>query len=143
MKRRSFLKTTAFAAAAAGTASLYSLAASPKRPNVIVILTDDQGYGDFSLYGNPILKTPFMDRLASESTRLTDFHVTPASTPTRSQLMTGDDCLRNLACADTAGRVIPNRSIPMMGEFFRKAGYATGIFGKWHLGHAYPDRPMD
>jgi arylsulfatase len=143
MKRRNFLKTTALAAAAAGTASLYSLAASPKRPNVIVILTDDQGYGDFSLYGNPILKTPFMDRLASESTRLTDFHVTPASAPTRSQLMTGLDCMRNLACSDTAGRSVPNRSLPMMPEFFRKGGYATGIFGKWHLGHAYPDRPMD
>jgi arylsulfatase A-like enzyme len=143
MKRRNFIKTTALAAAAAGTASLHSLAASPKRPNVIVILTDDQGYGDFSLYGNPILKTPFMDRLASESTRLTDFHVTPVCTPTRSQLMTGIDCLRNLACAVTAGRTVPNRSLPMMGEFFRKGGYATGIFGKWHLGHAYPDRPMD
>jgi arylsulfatase A-like enzyme len=143
MKRRKFLKTTALAAAAAGTASLHPLVASPQKPNVIIILTDDQGYGDFSLYGNPILKTPFMDRLASESTRLTDFHVTPVCTPTRSQLMTGIDCLHNLACAVTAGRTVPRRDFPMMAEFFRKGGYATGIFGKWHLGHAYPDRPMD
>lgn len=143
MKRRNFLKTTALTAAALGTSSLYSYAASTKRPNVIVILTDDQGYGDFSLYGNPILKTPFMDRLASESVRFTDFHVTPVCTPTRSQLLTGLDCMHNLACAVTAGRTVMRRDIPTMADFFRKAGYSTGLFGKWHLGHAYPDRPMD
>jgi arylsulfatase A-like enzyme len=143
MKRRNFLKTTALTAAALGTSSLHSYAALSKRPNVIVILTDDQGYGDFSLYGNPILKTPFMDRLASESVRFTDFHVTPVCTPTRSQLMTGLDCMHNLACAVTAGRTLMRRNIPTMAEFFNKAGYTTGLFGKWHLGHAYPDRPMD
>jgi hypothetical protein len=67
MKRRKFLKDTAFAAAALSTASLYSQAADPKKPNVIVILTDDQGYGDFSCHGNPVLKTPCMDRLAAEA----------------------------------------------------------------------------
>lgn len=143
MKRRRFLKTTALTAAAVGTASFHAFAASPKRPNVIVILTDDQGYGDFSLYGNPILKTPCLDRLASESVRLTDFHVAPVCTPTRGQLMTGQDALHNLACCVTAGRTVLRRSLPTMADLFRKGGYATGLFGKWHLGHAYPDRPMD
>jgi arylsulfatase A-like enzyme len=143
MKRRAFLKSTAFTAAALGTSSLHSYAASSKRPNVIIILSDDQGYGDFSLYGNPVLKTPFLDRLASESVRFTDFHVTPVCTPTRSQLLTGLDCMHNLACAVTAGRTLMRRNIPTMADLFQKSGYATGLFGKWHLGHAYPDRPMD
>ncbi len=142
MDRRKFIKTTALSAAAAAT-SKYSKAAATGRPNVIVIITDDQGYGDFSCHGNPVLKTPFMDRLAAESVRFTDFHVTPVCTPTRGQLMTGLDALRNLACCVTSGRSILRRDLPTMPEFFRKGGYATGLFGKWHLGHAYPDRPMD
>lgn len=143
MKRRKFLKTTALSAAALGTSHLYPCAPASKRPNVIVILTDDQGCGDLSIYGNPILKTPHTDRFASESVRFTDFHVTPASTSTRSQLMTGLDCLHNLACAVTAGRTVMRRDIPTAAELFQRGGYATGLFGKWHLGHAYPDRPQD
>jgi arylsulfatase A-like enzyme len=142
MKRRSFLESTALTAAALGTGGLAS-AAAPRRPNVIVILTDDQGYGDFSWTGNPILKTPHTDRLAAQSVRFTDFHVTPVCTPSRSQLMTGNDCLHNLASAVTAGRTIMRRDMPTMAELFQRAGYATGLFGKWHLGHSYPDRPMD
>lgn len=61
------------------------------RPNVILILTDDQGYGDVSSHGNPVLKTPHLDRLAKESVRFTDFHVAPMCSPTRGQLMTGVD----------------------------------------------------
>jgi arylsulfatase A-like enzyme len=143
MKRREFLKDTALTAAALGTASLSSFAAAKKKPNVIVILSDDIGYGDFSCHGNPVLKTPCLDRIAKEGTDFTDFHVTPVCTPTRGQLMTGMDCLHNLACSVTAGRTIPRRDIPTMADLFRKGGYATGIFGKWHLGHDYPDRPMD
>jgi arylsulfatase A-like enzyme len=143
MKRRTFLKDTALAAAALGTVSLSSFAASKKKPNVIVILSDDIGYGDFSCHGNPVLKTPFLDRVAKEGMDFTDFHVTPVCTPTRSQLMTGLDCMHNFACAVTAGRTLMRRDIPTMADLFRKGGYATGIFGKWHLGHDYPDRPMD
>jgi arylsulfatase len=143
MDRRRFIKTTALTAAAVGAAPLYSKASPPPKPNVIVILTDDQGYGDFSCNGNPILKTPAIDRLANEGIRFTDFHVTPVCTPTRGQLMTGVDALRNLACCVTSGRSVLRRDLPIMAEFFRKGGYTTGLFGKWHLGHAYPDRPMD
>jgi arylsulfatase A-like enzyme len=142
MKRRQFLQSTALTAAAVSAGNL-SYAAARKRPNVIVILTDDQGYGDFGFTGNPVLKTPHTDQLASQSVKFTDFHVTPVCTPTRGQLMTGTDCLNNLASAVTAGRTIMRRDMPTMAELFRKAGYGTGIFGKWHLGHSYPDRPMD
>ena len=66
-----------------------------QRPNVILILTDDQGYGDVSLHGNPVLETPSLDQLAKESVRFTDFHVAPMCSPTRGQLMTGIDAMRN------------------------------------------------
>ena len=119
------------------------MAAGRRRPNVIVILTDDQGYGDLSVNGNPVLKTPNIDRLANEGVRFEDFHVAPVCAPTRGQLMTGNDCLHNLASSVTAGRTVPRRDMPNMAELYKRAGYATGLFGKWHLGHVYPDRPMD
>jgi arylsulfatase A-like enzyme len=118
-------------------------ASSTQQPNVIIILTDDQGYGDLSCHGNPILKTPHLDRLHSQSVRFTDFHVTPVCTPTRGQLMTGLDALRNGAHTVPAGHNLIWRDIPTMPEMFRNGGYRTGLFGKWHLGDTYPDRPMD
>jgi arylsulfatase A-like enzyme len=146
MKRRAFLKHSSMAGAAAAAtlgAGRLTGAANAGRPNVIVILTDDQGLGDFSFTGNPVLKTPHVDALAARSVRFTDFHVTPVCTPTRGQLLTGCDALHNLASAVTAGRTVVRRDMPMMGDLFRRSGYATGLFGKWHLGHDYPDRPMD
>ncbi|MBN1568092.1 MAG: arylsulfatase [Acidobacteria bacterium] len=143
MKRRKFLKTTALSAAALGAAPLYSHVMPKKKPNVIIILTDDQGYGDFSCHGNPILKTPHMDKIAEEGVDFTDFHCCPVCTPTRGQLMTGLDALHNLSCCVTSGRTLMRRDLPTMADFFRKGGYATGLFGKWHLGNVYPDRPMD
>ncbi len=113
------------------------------RPNVIIILTDDQGYGDLSCHGNPRLKTPVLDRLHAESVRLTDFHATPMCTPTRAQLMTGRDALATGAMNVSSGRTLLRRDIPTMAELFRAAGYRTGIFGKWHLGDSYPYRPED
>ena len=113
------------------------------RPNVIIILTDDQGYGDLSAHGNPILKTPNLDKLHDESIRLTDFHVAPVCTPTRGELMTGLYALRNKAGMVPAGRNLMRRAIPTMPEIFKDNGYATGLFGKWHLGDTYPHRPLD
>jgi arylsulfatase len=137
MHRRSFL-------ASVGAAPLVSRSAQPAvRPNVLVILTDDQGYGDFSCHGNPVLKTPNMDRLHSQSVRFTDFHSAPMCTPTRGQLMSGVDALRNRATSVTAGRAVLRRDLPTMADVFTAAGYATGIFGKWHLGDNYPYRPME
>ena len=114
-----------------------------KKLNVIIILSDDQGYGDFSCYGNPVLKTPALDKLYNESIRFSNFHVTPLCTPTRGELITGLDALHNKAMTVGTGRNILRRDIVTMPEVFRENGYRTGIFGKWHLGDNYPDRPMD
>src|SRR6266702_8458409 len=84
------------------SSGLSALAAA--KPNVIIILSDDQGYGDFSIHGNPVLKTPNLDALARQSIRLTDYHVAPMCTPTRGQLMTGVDACRSGATSVCAGR---------------------------------------
>jgi arylsulfatase len=120
-----------------------SRAAQPARPNVLVVLVDDAGYGDFGCHGHPFLKTPHIDRLHDESVRFTDFHVAPMCTPTRGQLLTGLDCLRNAAASVTAGRAFIRPGIPTLPERLSAVGYRTGIFGKWHLGDSYPHRPMD
>jgi arylsulfatase A-like enzyme len=112
-----------------------------KRPNVIVVLSDDQGYGDFSCHGNPVLKTPNLDKLHKQSIRLTDFHVAPMCTPTRGQLMSGLDALHSGASSVCAGRSFLRRGIPTMAEIFAANGYRTGHFGKWHLGDSYPNLP--
>ncbi len=113
------------------------------RPNVIVIMTDDQGYGEFSCHGNPLTNTPHLDQLARESIRLTDFHVSPMCTPTRGQLMTGLDAFRNGAINVSSGRTMLRPELKTMADVFRAAGYRTGLFGKWHLGDNYPFRPED
>lgn len=113
------------------------------QPNVIVILTDDQGYGDMSCHGHPVVKTPHMDRLHDESVRLDDFHVAPMCAPTRGALMTGVDALRSGCTATCLGRSVPRDGHPMIAEAFRDGGYHTGIFGKWHLGYNRPHLPMD
>ncbi|MHC2071072.1 arylsulfatase [Bremerella sp. T1] len=118
-------------------------AASAERPNVVLIMTDDQGYGEFSCHGNPIAKTPHIDKLASEAVRLTDFHVSPMCTPTRGQLMTGLDAFRNGAINVSSGRTLLRPELKTIADVFRTGGYRTGLFGKWHLGDNYPFRPED
>jgi arylsulfatase A-like enzyme len=115
----------------------------PEKPNVILVLTDDQGYGDLSCHGNPVLKTPHLDQLYDESIRFTDFHVAPMCTPTRGELLTGMNAFRNGATAVCEGRSLPRKELPMMAQFFKNSGYSTGHFGKWHLGDNYPYRPQD
>lgn len=122
---------------------LAGVSLASERPNVILILTDDQGYGDVSAHGNPVLKTPNLDRLAKESVRFTDFHVAPMCSPTRGQLMTGIDAMKNGCTAVCQGRSMMRRELPTMANFFAGSGYATGHFGKWHLGDSYPHRPQD
>jgi arylsulfatase len=126
-----------------GHALAAEAAKKPSPPNVIVLLTDDQGYGDLSCHGNPVLKTPNLDKLHRESVRLTDFHVAPMCTPTRGQLLTGVDALRSGASSVCAGRSFIRRGIPTMAELFAASGYRTALFGKWHLGDSYPNLPND
>ncbi len=113
------------------------------KPNVIFVLTDDQGYGDLSCHGNPVIKTPYLDALREESVRFTDFHVSPMCTPTRGELMTGQDALRNGATFVCMGRSLINPELPTIADIFGNNGYRTGHFGKWHLGDNYPYRPQD
>ena len=112
------------------------------KPNVVIVMTDDQGYGDLSCHGNPVLQTPHLDRLHGRSVRLTDFHVAPMCTPTRGQLMTGRDALDNGATFVNR-RSMMRHDLPTMAGIFADAGYRTGLFGKWHLGDSYPARPLD
>jgi arylsulfatase A-like enzyme len=118
-------------------------AAPVKKPNVLIVMTDDQGLGDFSYTGNPVLKTPNLDSFAKQAVRLTDFHVSPMCSPTRGQLLTGLAALRNGATSVTAGRTFLRPGLPTMPQLFATAGYRTGLFGKWHLGDMYPHRPID
>ena len=113
------------------------------RPNVLIIMTDDQGYPELSVHGNPVLQTPNLDILHGQSIRLSDYHVTPMCTPTRGQLLTGMDAARNGAVNVSSGRALLRPKIPTIANYFSDAGYFTGVFGKWHLGANYPFRPQD
>ena len=114
-----------------------------RKPNVILVMTDDQGYGDLGCTGNAMIRTPNIDRFYNECTRLTDFHVSPLCTPTRGALMSGHNPLRNGAWATTWGRSMLRRDEVTMANVFADSGYRTGMFGKWHLGDNYPYRPQD
>ena len=116
---------------------------STDRPNVILIMTDDQGYGDLSCHGNPIIRTPNLDRLHAKSVRLTNFHVDPTCSPTRSALMTGRYSHRVKVWHTIMGRNYLRRGETTVAEVFKQSGYRTGHFGKWHLGGEYPYRPID
>ena len=108
--------------------------AAARTPNVIFILTDDQGYGDLSAHGNPVLKTPNLDRLRGESVRFTNFYVSPTCAPTRSALLTGRHEFRNGVTHTILERERLALSAITLPQLLKTAGYTTGIFGKWHLG---------
>ena len=112
-------------------------------PNVVIVITDDQGYGDLSCHGNPVLKTPNLDTLYAESIRLTNYHVSPTCAPTRASFQSGHWANRTGVWHTIMGRSMLRVGEPTIGEVFSKAGYATGMFGKWHLGDNYPFRPED
>ncbi|MEZ6120615.1 MAG: arylsulfatase [Pirellulaceae bacterium] len=118
-------------------------AAQPDRPNVILIMTDDQGYGDMGAHGNPVLKTPNLDRLYSQAIRMTDFHVDPTCSPTRSALLSGRYSTKTGVWHTICGRSLMAADELTLAEIFKANGYATGMYGKWHLGDAYPLRPQD
>ena len=110
---------------------------------MILVITDDQGYGDLSCHGNPVLKTPNLDDLFAKSIRLTDYHVAPTCSPTRAALQSGHWTNRTGCWHTILGRSLLRADEPTLGEIFSSAGYATGMFGKWHLGDNFPYRPED
>jgi arylsulfatase A-like enzyme len=112
-------------------------------PNILIILTDDQGLSDLSFYGNPSLETPQLDALARDSVRLEDFLAAPTCSPTRAALMTGQHEFKVGITHTISGRSVLKPGVPTLAEHFQSAGYRTGIFGKWHLGETYPSRPQD
>jgi len=114
-----------------------------ERPNIILIITDDQGYGDLGYTGNPHVKSPNIDAFANESIRFNNFYVSPVCAPTRASLMTGRYSLRT-GIRDTynGGAIMAGNEVTIA-EMLKQAEYKTGIFGKWHLGDSYPSRPMD
>ncbi len=114
-----------------------------KQPNVILVITDDQGYGDLGCTGNPWIQTPNLDHFYEDSVRLRDFHVSPLCAPTRGALMTGRRPLRNGVWATCWGRSILRKEEVTAADVFATNGYSTGLFGKWHLGDNYPYRPQD
>lgn len=126
--------------------SFFSATASPaesEKPNVVIVISDDQGYGDLGCTGNPIIKTPQIDRLASESSGLSDYHVAPTCSPTRCSFLTGHWTNRTGVWHTIMGRSMLRENEVTVGQMFSDAGYETGMFGKWHLGDNYPYRPED
>jgi len=113
------------------------------RPNIILVMTDDQGMGDLACLGNKLLKTPNLDRFYELSTRFTDFHVSPTCAPTRSAIMSGRHEFRNGVTHTILERERMALSTTTIAEVLRQAGYATGIFGKWHLGDEDPYQPYN
>lgn len=114
-----------------------------EQPNIILVITDDQGYGDLGIHGNPFIRTPVLDSLALKSTRIDPFYVCPVCAPTRSSLMTGRYHLRTGVYDTYNGGAQMAAEEHTVAEVLAKHGYQTAMVGKWHLGDSYPLRPMD
>jgi arylsulfatase A-like enzyme len=144
MKRTHFLKSMSIGSGALAARSVLAKASpETKQPNVVLLVTDDQGYGDLSAHGNPIIQTPNMDRLHAGSVRFNSFHVDPTCAPTRGALMTGKYAHHVRVWHTIAGGNSLRKTEMTMAEVFKSSGYSTALFGKWHLGTNYPYRPMD
>lgn len=114
-----------------------------RKPNVVLILTDDQGWGDLSLHGNPWLETPNIDSLARSGEQFKNFYVSPLCAPSRASILTGRYHLKTGVVSVSKGLEIMDPDETTLAEMFKANGYATGIFGKWHNGEHYPVRPND
>ena len=116
---------------------------SSKRPNIVLIMTDDQGWAQLGSHGDPVLQTPRLDELAGQSVEMMRFYVSPVCAPTRAALMTGRYNYRTGVVDTYLGRAMMDPDEVTIAEMLRDSGYRTGIFGKWHLGDNYPQRPGD
>ena len=113
------------------------------RPNIVLIMTDDQGWSQLGSHGDPVLQTPNLDALAGESVEMTRFYVSPVCAPTRAALMTGRYNYRTGVVDTYLGRAMMHPAEVTIAEMLGEAGYRTGIFGKWHLGDNHPQRTID
>ena len=114
-----------------------------RRPNIVLIMTDDQGWAPLGSHGDPILKAPHLDSLAAASVEMTRFYVSPVCAPTRAALMTGRYNYRTGVVDTYLGSAMMDPAEVTIAEMLRDAGYRTGIFGKWHLGDNFPQRTID
>ncbi len=117
--------------------------ASTRPPNIILILTDDQGHGDIGVHGNDKIRTPNLDRFAREGIEFSRLYTSPVCSPTRAALMTGRYYYRTGVIHTSRGGAKMHGDEVTGAERLRATGYRTGIFGKWHLGDTYPMRPQD
>ncbi len=141
LNRRAFLGRVALGTAALCGAPFARAAESMRRPNILVILTDDQGWGDIHSHGNDTIVTPVLDRLASEGARFDRFYVSPVCAPTRAAFLTGRYYLRTGVDGVTHREEVMRSEERTLAEILKDAGYATGCFGKWHNGAQYPHHP--
>lgn len=130
-------------AATTETASAQAEDVKSKRPNIVIMMTDDQGYGDIGAHGNPYLKTPNIEEIGEKGLEMTHFFSYPNCSATRAALLTGRYPYRTGVTAVTQVDHFMNASEVTFAEILGEAGYKTGIFGKWHLGDNYPMRPTN
>jgi len=143
MKKTTLLLAAAFALILWNRSAEAADSTKPTKPNILFILTDDQGYGDWSTNGHPLLKTPNVDKLAAESVRLENFYVSPSCSPTRAALMTGMHEFRNGVTHTQVPREKLWKSATVLPQLLATAGYRNGFIGKWHLGNAGEYNPAN
>ncbi len=143
MKRREFLHFVigTFSTAVFTCATAICCNKRSKRPNIVLVMTDDQGYGDIHSHGNTNIDTPVLDKLAAGGARFDRFYVSPVCAPTRASVLTGRYHLRTNAVWVTRGLETMREEEVTIAQVLKKAGYATGCFGKWHNGAHYPYHP--